>query len=149
MGKERLSDCKLVAAVRKQADHHAGRMFLCAGEILARSWFRGWRRPIRPIWKPPDHHTWYSQNPTLVSSKAEPTVRDTDEKEESGAGSGVLREAQGSVRRRLCVEHLLPVCPEFLEQVPSGAFWEPMLRSRQRRRVVPRGRDQHLCRSAL
>ena len=49
MGKERLSDCKLVAAARKQADHHVGRMFLCAGEILARSWFQGWRRPIRPL----------------------------------------------------------------------------------------------------
>ena len=71
---------------------------------------------------PPDHHTWYSQNPTLVSSKAEPRVRDTNEKEEGGAGSGVLCAAQGSVRRRLCVEHLLPVCPEFLEQEPSGAF---------------------------
>lgn len=49
MGKERLSDCKLVAAARKQADHHAGRMFLCAGEILACSWFQGWRRSIRPL----------------------------------------------------------------------------------------------------
>lgn len=102
MGRERLSDCKLVAAARKQADHRAGRTRLCAGEILALSWSQGWRKPIRPPGqKPSGHHTWYSQNPTLPGSKAEPKVRDTNDKEEGGAGRGVLHAAQGSARRAL------------------------------------------------